>query len=170
MQLACVKNAPLVLQQAGHHLEWQSGLYGSCMSLGGASVDARRPAAESSVAECRVLAACACQKHWSYTTRNTSETYAFNGTCANPGGDRMAAWCPVDAGTCAHQPRQGRIVSKGPYNLCNAERDTTTLDTRAPSAHLALPRDCQAHSLTDEALLNKIFACMGRELDSGGAK
>ena len=85
---------------------------------------------------CIVLAACACQKHWSYTTRNTSEIYAFNGTCANPGGDRTAAWCPVDAGTCAHQPRQGRILSKGPYNLCNAERDTTTLDTRARSAHL----------------------------------
>ena len=93
-----------------------------------------------------VLAACACQKHWSYTTRNTSETYAFNGTCANPGGDRMAAWCPVDAGTCAHQPRQGRIVSKGPYNLCNAERDTTTLDTRAPPAHLAQCRDCHDYS------------------------
>ena len=110
--------------------------HGSCANRGDAIVDARRPAAESTVAECLVLAACACQKHWSYTTRNTSETYAFNGTCANPGGDRMAAWCPVDAGTCAHQPRQGRIVSKGPYNLCNAQRDTTTLDTRALSAHL----------------------------------
>ena len=113
-------------------------------------------------------AACACQKHWSYTTRNTSENYAFNGTCANPGGDRMAAWCPVDAGTCSHQPRQGKIVSKGPYNLCNADKDTTTLDTRALSMHLAVTRDCHSHDqFTDQHKTRKALACTGVELDAG---
>ena len=156
-----------VLQQSGY--KYGSKLDGSCASSGDGVVNAWCPVAECSSAECVVLAACACQNHWSYTTQTSEENFTFNGTCANPGGDRVAAWCPVDAGTCAHTPRQGMVVSKGPYNLCNAAGDNTTFDTRAFCPHLAAPRNCHGHSpsSTDEGLLNKAFACNETELDPG---
>ena len=59
-------------------------------------------------------------------------TTTYNGTCAaSPMGTDKLPWCKVDARTCAHAPRQGKIFSKGPYNLCLEKNDATTLDTRA---------------------------------------
>ena len=50
-------------------------------------------------------------------------------------------WCKVDARTCQYPTRQGKVYSKGPFNLCLAQNDTKTVDTRAHirASHTELP-------------------------------
>ena len=76
-------------------------------------------------------AGCKCLEHWNETSLS-GETVTRNGMCGPSVVDANGLpWCKIDAKTCLHTPRQGKVTSKGPFGLCLSQSDRTTIDTRA---------------------------------------
>ena len=103
-------------------------------------------------------AGCKCMERWEQTSLASTETVIRNGTCGpSPARTNTLPWCKVDARTCLHTPRTGKIASKGPFGLCLSESDHTTIDTRAQTcltlSHASLvciQKICNRHDIPAE--------------------